>query len=122
MRHADLRREAAAAAVTAAKQASALLYDTAVVPGTGVRACGCVLCGAMSDAMGSNNTFKTFFSTDFFRLADPVQRVTIFDSIRQSENPVEKSRVEEALSQLCKRAQIWSSVENGRFRLTNPAV
>ena len=52
MRHADLRREATA---VIAKAASALLYDTAVwylVPGMGVRVCGCVFCGGMSDAMG----------------------------------------------------------------------
>ena len=60
MRHADLRREATAVIV---KPASALLYDTAVW--YLVWACGCVLCGWMSDAMDKKNTCNTF-STDFF--------------------------------------------------------
>ena len=60
MRHADLRREATA---VTAKPASALLYDTVVWYLVWVR--GCVLCGRMSDAMGSKSTCK-FFSTGFF--------------------------------------------------------
>ena len=60
MRHADLRRESTAVIV---KPASALLYDTAVW--CLVWACGCVLCGWMSDAMDKKNTCNTF-STDFF--------------------------------------------------------
>ena len=70
MHHADLRREATA---VIAKPASAVLYDTrycCVVPGTGVWACGCVFCGWMSDAMGSNiyiyipgKLFRLSFST-----------------------------------------------------------
>ena len=58
MRHADLRREAAA--VIAAKPASALLYDTAVccvVPRMGLSACGCRFCGGMSDAVGLKTSF-----------------------------------------------------------------
>ena len=51
MHSADLRQEATAAI---AKAESALLYDTAVwyLVWMGVRACGCVFCGGMSDAMG----------------------------------------------------------------------
>ena len=51
MRHADLRREATA---VMAKPASALLYDSAVVPGTGVWACGYVFCDAMGSKTGVN--------------------------------------------------------------------
>ena len=49
MRHADLQREAIA---VIAKAASALLYDTAVVPGMGVWTCGGVFSCGMSEAMG----------------------------------------------------------------------
>ena len=49
MRHAGLRREATA---VIAKAASALLCDTAEVPGLGVWACGHVFRGGMGDAMG----------------------------------------------------------------------
>ena len=59
-----------------AKAASALLYDTAVW--YLVWACGCVLCGGMTDEMGSKIRCKTF-STEFF------------DWMPQSENSVERS-------------------------------
>ena len=76
MRHAGLRRDAAA--VIAATPASALLYDTAMWY-TGdvvwVRACGRVFCGGMSDAMDSKTRFRLNFSrgrcsrkSNFFRL------------------------------------------------------
>ena len=64
MRHADLRREEAA--VKAAKPALAPLYDNAVwylVWGMGVWAWGCVVCGGMSDAMGSKTCLRLTFST-----------------------------------------------------------
>ena len=51
---------------------------------------GCVFGGGMSDAISSKNTCK-FFSTEFFRLEDPVEKVELFDWIRQSEFSVEKS-------------------------------
>ena len=44
----------------------------------------------MGDAIGSKNTCKNF-STAFFQLEDPVEKLDFFDWIRQSEFSVEKS-------------------------------
>ena len=109
MPHADLRREATA---VIAKEASALLYDTAVwylVRVCGcvfcgemsdlVRVCGCVFCGGMSDAMGSKNRCTTL-STEFFDWRIQSKKSSSFYWILQSENSVEK-----ALFRLCKKAR-----------------
>ena len=59
---ADLRRKAAAAVITA-KQASAMLYDAAVWYLEWVCGHVGVLCGGMSDAMGSKTRFRLNFLT-----------------------------------------------------------
>ena len=52
--------------------------------------CGCVFGGGMSDAIGSENTCKTF-STEFFDWRIQSKNVEFFDWIRQSEFSVEKN-------------------------------
>ena len=70
----------------------------------GVWPCGRVgvFGGGMSDAIGSNNTYKTF------------------DWIRQSDFSVEKNGV--GPFSTVQESPFWASVEKGRFRLTNPTV
>ena len=86
-----------------AKSASALLYDTALWYLVWV--CGCVLCGGMSDAMDLKRCvtlFELIFST-----GRSSRKSRVFDLIPQSENPVEKSWVDEALAlfRLCKKTR-----------------
>ena len=99
---ADLRREAAA--VIAAKPASALLYDSAVW--CLVWVCGRVgvLCGGMGDAMGYKIRFRLTFSTGFA------------SRIAQSKKVASKLLFD------CGRKPDWASVEKSRFRLTSPTV
>ena len=113
MRHADSRREETA---VIAKAASTLLYDTAVWYLVWVRRRVGVLCGGMSDAMGSKIRCKTS-STEFFNWQIQSKKSS-FSTGSASRNSQSKN-----LSRLTvKKSPICASVEKGRFRLTNPTV
>ena len=77
MLHADLLREATAVIATPASAPCRILQCGTWYGCVAVWPCGCVFGGGMNDAIGSENTCKTF-STEFF------------DWIRQSEFSVEK--------------------------------
>ena len=80
----------------------------------GVWVCGCVLCGAMSDAMGSKTGFQKHVMTDvshwqvqskkssqLFRL--DLQVGTFWTGSASRIARAEKSRVSKALFRLCKK-------------------
>ncbi len=50
-----------------------------------------------------------------FRLTDPVKKVKFFDWIPQSENSVEKTRVDKALFRQCKKAR-FGLVKNRLYK------
>ena len=64
----------------------AVVWYYCVVPGMGVWACGCVLCGGMSDAMGSKIRGKTFSTGSGSRTSQSKKiesKKPLFDSVRK---------------------------------------